>query len=231
MKSLNFLVPDYPRIPHLSSEISQLTHDDLVEGASFPIEAFVQEKVDAANAGISWDETAILRNRNHILKKGYSKIRTPAKEQFKSAWNWVHEHEFDIKEIEKRWGGKITIYGEWMWAKHSLEYNNLPDWFLAYDIWSVEDKKFISPSIAEKLFMSTNISFIPAEKKIFDSLESVKEASLVDSKYRDGKSEGIVIKTVSGEFVDKFYKVVNSFFERREDFNETPLVKNKLRKK
>lgn len=228
MKNLKFLAPDYPRIPHLSAEISRLGGDDFVEESGFPLEGFVQEKVDAANMGVSWDETAILRNRNHILKKGYSKIRTPAKEQFKSAWNWVHSHESDIKKVEEIWGCRVTIYGEWMWAKHSLDYDNIPDWFLAYDIWSVEDKKFIAPKIVEDLLSKTSIHFIPTDRMVFNSLKDVKNISETKSSYRNGTREGIVIKTANGDFVDKFYKVVNDFFERRDDFNETVLIKNKV---
>jgi len=230
MKNLKYIAPDYPRIPHLSAEISRLGFDDFVEESSFPLEGFVQEKVDAANMGVSWDETAILRNRNHILNKGYTKIRTPAKQQFKSAWNWVHDHEEDIKNIEKAWGCKITVYGEWMWAQHSLIYDGIPDWFLAYDIWSVDDKKFIAPLQVEQLLSKTSIHYIPTKNMVFGSLLDVKSEAELGSDYRNGTREGIVIKTVKGDFVDKFYKVVNDFFERRDDFNDVELVKNKIRK-
>ena len=230
MKNLKYIAPDYPRIPHLSSEISRLGFDDYVEEAVFPLKGFVQEKVDAANMGISWGETAILRNRNHILNKGYSKIRTPAKEQFKSAWNWVHSHEKDIKKVESEWGCKVTIYGEWMWAQHSLSYDKVPDWFMAYDIWSVEDKKFIAPLTVQKLLKNTSIYYIPTKEMNFKDLTSVKDEAEQMSSYREGQREGIVIKTVKGDFVDNFYKVVNDFFDRRDDFNDVPLIKNVLAK-
>jgi len=51
MKNLKYIAPDYPRIPHLSAEISRLGVDDFVEEAVFPLDGFVQEKVDAANMG------------------------------------------------------------------------------------------------------------------------------------------------------------------------------------
>jgi len=47
------------------------------------------------------------------------------------------------------------------------------------------------------------------------------------SEYRNGVREGIVIKTSNGRFVDRTFKVVNRFFERREDFNDE-LIKNKI---
>ena len=104
MKALSrhSLSPDYPRIPHFNKEISKMTHDDITldSPVNFPLTCWVQEKIDGSNMGISWlDDGPILRNREHILNKGYSKIRTPAKAQFKSAWNYVHKHENDIKNI------------------------------------------------------------------------------------------------------------------------------------
>jgi hypothetical protein len=47
------------------------------------------------------------------------------------------------------------------------------------------------------------------------------------SKYRNGVREGIVIKLSDGRKVTESFKIVNKFFERREDFNEE-LIKNKI---
>src|SRR3972149_1296966 len=129
MKSKYQIAPEYPRIPHLS-KISNMANDDIInDDVIFPLDVYVSEKVDGANSGISWNDGPILRNKNFVLNKGYSKIKTPAKIQFKSAWNWLHNHENDIKEVQNRWDGDITIYGEWLLACHSLHYNKLPDLF------------------------------------------------------------------------------------------------------
>lgn len=140
IKNLRNISPDYPRIPHLDKEISNMTHDDiqLESNIEFPLTGWVQEKVDGANMGVSWTSGPVLRNRNNILKKGYIKKETPAKLQFRPAWNWIHDHGKDIRQISGKCMSSVTIYGEWMYAKHSLEYNKLPDLFMAYDIYSVE---------------------------------------------------------------------------------------------
>lgn len=206
-----------------------MTHDDILfeHNIQFPIEGYVFEKVDGANMGISWyNDGPILRNRNHILKKGYSKIRTPAKEQFKSAWNWLHDHKKDIEFIKNELMSEITIYGEWMNFSHSILYDKLPDIFLAYDIWVVEDRRFISPIIFEDLMNQTNIKFIKPIKIRFDNIEDVIFASERLSNYRDGICEGIVFKSVDGRFVGDTWKVVNKYFERRDDFNITDPIKN-----
>jgi len=227
MKTRN-IAPDYWRIPHFNKEISNMTHDDieLESPIDFPLECYVQEKVDGANMGISWSDGPILRNRSHILKKGYIKRDTPAKLQFRPAWNWLHQHEDDIKLISELCYSPVTIYGEWLYAKHSIYYDKLPDLFLAYDIWSVEDREFLSPEIVSELLDKTNIKYIKSNKITIKSINDVIKLSEFKSQYRDGMTEGIVIKTSNGRFVDKCFKVVNKHFERREDFNEN-LLKNK----
>jgi RNA ligase len=224
------VAPDFHRIPHFDKNISNMTHDDIVPDLpiDLPITCYVQEKIDGANMGISWlNDGPIVRNRENILKKGYSNIRTPSKKQFTSSWNWVHKHEKDIKEIEKNWMSPITIYGEWMFAKHSIEYDMLPDWFIAYDIWSVNDNRFLSPHIVESLLSKTKISYIKPEITTFNSINEIVSKSEMKSRYRNGIVEGIVLKTSKGEFLDKTWKIVNSKFERRDDFNSC-LIKNKV---
>lgn len=229
MVSLSKISPEYPRIPHLDENISKMTHDDILLGTNivYPIEGYIQEKVDGSNMRASWfNDGPVLGNRSHILKKGYSKIRTPAKEQFKSAWNWVHEHKNDIQYIKDELMSDVTIYGEWMNFSHSIFYDKLPDTFLAYDIWVYEDKRFVSPEIFEKIMNETNIKFIKPIKVRFNSIDEIIEASERLSLYRDGISEGIVFKSVDGRFVGDTWKVVNKYFNRREDFNTSDPVKN-----
>jgi hypothetical protein len=229
LKNLRNLAPDYPRIPHLDKKISNMTHDDieLETKISFPLTGWVQEKIDGANMGVSWTSGPVLRNRNHILKKGYIDKDTPAKIQFRSAWNWIHEHGEDIRKLSKSLMTPVTVYGEWMWAKHSLAYDRLPDWFVAYDIYLPEEDKFLASDYFESEISKTNIKFIKAEKITFNDISEIVNKSEMKSVYRNGVTEGIVIKMTEGKYVTESFKVVNRLFERREDFNEE-LIKNKL---
>ncbi len=227
--NVRHIAPEYCRIPHFSKEISKMSSDDfeLDTPVNFPIECFVQEKVDGANMGVSWKDGPILRNRSHILKKGYIETNTPAKIQFRSAWNWLHKHSDEIKTIIRKYNSPLTIYGEWMFAKHSIFYDKLPDLFLAYDIWSVEDRKFLAPDVVSKLLNKTSIKYIKSDYLTINSIDDLIVLSERNSNYRDGICEGIVLKTSGYLFVEKSFKVVNRFFERRDDFNQE-LVKNKI---
>jgi hypothetical protein len=116
-----------------------------------------------------------------------------------------------------------------MYAKHSIYYDKLPDLFLAYDIWSVEDRNFLSPEVVSELLDKTSIKYIRATKLTINSIGDVVKLSESQSEYRDGITEGIVIKTSNGRFIDKCFKVVNKYFERIDNFNEL-LIKNRLLK-
>lgn len=232
IQGLRKVAPEYPRIPHLDKSISKMTHDDILSDESdiYPIDCFVEEKIDGANMGVSWKNTGpILRNRNNILKKGYSNIRTPSKEQFKSAWNWVHDHRKDIQMLSKELMSEITVYGDWMVFQHSINYDKLPDWFIAYDIWVVEEHKFLSSDRMHELLSETKISHIKPNRVSLKSKEDVIKLSEMKSDFRNGVREGIVIKTEKDGYREDIYKVVNKHFKQRQDFNEN-IIKNKLGK-
>lgn len=229
IKNLYNLAPEYPRIPHLDKKISNMTHDDiqLESKIQFPLTGWVQEKLDGANLGVSWTSGPVIRNRNNILKKGYIKKETPAKLQFRSSWNWLHAHNKDIQKISKSLMTPVTIYGEWMFASHSIFYDNLPDFFLAYDIYLSEYDEWLSPDKFESEMSQTDIRFIKPTKMTFNNISDVVRVSELPSEYRNGIREGIVIKLSDGGKIIQSFKIVNKFFERREDFNKE-LIKNKV---
>jgi atypical dual specificity phosphatase len=229
IKNLYNLAPEYPRIPHLDKKISNMTHDDIqLDGKiQFPITGWFQEKLDGANMGVSWTSGPVIRNRNNILKKGYIKKETPAKLQFRSSWNWLHAHNKDIQKLSKSLMTPVTVYGEWLYAKHSIYYDRLPDLFIAYDIYIPEDDEWLSPDKFESEMSQTDIRFIKPTKMTFNDISDVVRVSELPSDYRNGIREGIVIKLSDGRKVTQSFKIVNKFFDRREDFNEE-LIKNKV---
>lgn len=130
-----------------------------------------------------------------------------------------------------KWQGQLTVYGEWLLAKHSIGYEKLPDYFLAYDIWSCEEHKFISPKDCQELLKGTSIKWIEAEHINIQSFNDLKTVLDSPSKYRTGIKEGIVIKRTDADdrWIEETFKVVRKDFERAdEDWNKRKLEKNKL---
>lgn len=221
MKKLKNIAPDYPRIGHLTG--SMVGPDDfLVENWKPTGKVYSQEKVDGSNCGVAWVDGPLLRNRDHILRKGYD-AKTPAKRQFVPAWNWVHKHEDELKELSKRLEATAVVYGEWMFAEHSIGYDRLPDFFLAYDIWDSDRRLFLSPRVCTELISGTSISWIKSEE-FHDTI------TIGTSQFRTGLAEGRVLKEVDSkdEHIVATVKYVRPDFVRAEGWNDHEMKKNKL---
>ena len=228
----SLLAPDFPRIPHVFGFESRKGPDDLERTMpSQEAHYWLQEKADGSNCGVSWTEQPLIRNRSKILNKAHQSHKdTPAKAQFKPIWNWAYTHEDGIREVLTRLGGPGTIYGEWLWAEHSLHYDRLPDWFLAYDVWSADAQKFVSPRLLPGLLNGTGLAYIQPFK-LGDGLTSITEHLDTQSAFRIGNREGVVIKTTDtlDEWVTGHYKIVRSDFQRMDDeWNDRAMKRNEL---
>lgn len=131
----------YPRTLHLrGSTLQSGDHPDQVSMASLSrgFSYVFEEKVDGANAGISFDPGTgelVLQSRGHALAGG---ARERQFDMFKS-WAQTFEPEF-----RAALGSRYVLYGEWMAAKHSQFYDNLPHLFLGYDLLDRESRTFLS---------------------------------------------------------------------------------------
>jgi len=112
-----------------------LSYEDqraLLKGHSILIE----EKMDGAN-------TAIIRGKGDkwTLQKRRGLADTHAHEQFAFFWNWARANEEKILQIPEGW----IVYGELMYATHHIFYDELPDYWLAFDVWNEKDG-YLGPS-------------------------------------------------------------------------------------
>ncbi len=128
----------YPRTRHIVG--SALQKDDKADYAtSEELEGkylIIEEKIDGANVGISFDNELNLKlqSRGHYLVGGdYSQF-----DQFKTWANTYTEYFWDILDT------RYIMYSEWMWNFHSLFYDKLPHYFMEFDIYDTEDDIFLS---------------------------------------------------------------------------------------
>jgi hypothetical protein len=120
----------YPRTHHLEGSRLQPGDHDLTQE---PLESLrgaycvIEEKLDGANAGISLGEDGRLRlqSRGHVLVGG---AREKHWDLFKQ---WARTHEAAL--AARLWPG-ATLYGEWLYAKHTVFYDRLPHYFMEFDI-------------------------------------------------------------------------------------------------
>jgi hypothetical protein len=120
----------YPRTQHLEGSRLQPGDHDL---AQVPLETLrgahcvIEEKLDGANTGIALGEDGRLRLQRggHVLAGG---ARARHGDLFKV---WARTHE---AAIAARLAPGVTLYGEWLYAKHTVFYDELPHFFLEFDI-------------------------------------------------------------------------------------------------
>jgi hypothetical protein len=120
----------YPRTPHLEGSRLQVGDHDL---AQVPLTALagayvvVEEKLDGANAGIALDRDGALRlqSRGHVLTGG------PRERHFDLFKRWAATQTAALARV---CADGATLYGEWLYAKHTVFYDHLPHYFLEFDL-------------------------------------------------------------------------------------------------
>jgi hypothetical protein len=233
------ILPEYPRTLHLPWKPNTERNDVVAqpEEAKIIFEKFcsVEEKVDGANCGMALvNGEAIIRNREFILSKGYNlRKRTPAKLQFGSAYTWFYEKQNKKKfETLHEIAPNCSVFGEWVVAQHGIEYDCLPDWFIAYDLYDYELGHLIPPPTARKLLSEAGFYTAPVFKygrvKDYEELEHFcNTPSRLTTK---GNVEGVYIKVWDDEKVTHRFKMVRESFVRGALWDHKILKKNKLAK-
>lgn len=130
----------YPRTRHLEGSRKQSGDEDLKNAAFGEIQGkflVLEEKVDGANCGVSFDGNGkmYLQSRGHFLNGGYGE------KQFDLFKLWAGCFEERLRFLL---GDRYVMYGEWLYAKHTVFYDRLPHYFMEFDIFDKEVKKFFS---------------------------------------------------------------------------------------
>ncbi|GHO89733.1 RNA ligase family protein [Dictyobacter formicarum] len=130
----------YPRTPHIEGSGIQDGDEDL---SILPFrellgkQLVVEEKVDGANSALSCDETGqlLLQSRGHYLTGG------PREAQFQLFKTWAYSYSADFQRVL---ADRYILYGEWLYAKHTVFYTDLPHYFLEFDIYDKSTATFLS---------------------------------------------------------------------------------------
>lgn len=144
----------YPRTRHIEGSMIQNGDEDL-KNVKFDYLKnkfiVIEEKVDGANCGISFDEenVLLLQSRGHFLNGGYGE------RQFDLFKSWANSHKTKLFEIL---GTRYIMYGEWLYAKHTVYYDQLPHYFMEFDIYDKKYKKFLNTR--RRSYMLRNYNFI-----------------------------------------------------------------------
>ncbi len=130
----------YPRTKHIEGSKEQRIDEDLEVVPKKELLGkylVVEEKMDGANSAISfYNETQmVLQSRGHELTGG------PREKHFNLFKTWANIH---ISRLWELLGSRYIMYGEWMYAKHTVYYDALPHYFLEFDIYDRQKQAFLS---------------------------------------------------------------------------------------
>lgn len=147
----------YPRTPHLTGSRLQPGDEDLAQVARSALAGsflVVEEKVDGANAAISFGPEGELRlqSRGHYLRGG------GAEAQFDLFKTWAQAYVQAFREVL---GQRYVLYGEWLYAKHTVFYDALPHYFLEFDAYDRERKVFLATPERARLCEGLPLASVP----------------------------------------------------------------------
>ena len=208
----------YPRTPHLFG--SKGTDDDkhLGEAESNRFIAdeslIVEEKIDGTNVGIHFSDEGelVLQCRGHLITEKMH----PQYDLFKQ-WATVKRY-----ILEQRLGNRFLLFGEWMYARHSVHYRQLTHYFFEFDIYDKEIKAFLDLERRLDLLAGSGIETVPVLHH--GALKRSELASLIGpSKFGsqfenplthrpDNLMEGLCLRTEGGGVVMGRAKFVRSEF-------------------
>lgn len=111
--------------------------------------------------------------------------------QFALLDQWIAGHENSLWELLS--DGNI-LYGEWCYAHHSIPYDRLPDWFLAFDLYDRKQGAFLSRDQRQKRLHGLGISEVPLlTEGVFSRTEIVNLLESQSALYQ-GHVEGVVLR-------------------------------------
>lgn len=132
----------YPRIRHLPGS-ARHGDDDALPWASLDElrgkVVVITEKLDGANAGVSFDAQGQLQlqSRGHVLTGG-------ARERHFALFKaWARAHE---PVLRASLGQRFVLFGEWLYARHTVFYDALPHYFVAFDLFDRDTETFLTAS-------------------------------------------------------------------------------------
>jgi hypothetical protein len=208
----------YPRTPHLFG--SKGTDDDKHLGQK-ESEAFianssliVEEKVDGTNVGIHFTSAGrmVLQCRGHEITEGMH----PQYDLFKQ-WTSVKR-----PVLEEMLGSQFILYGEWLYATHSVHYRKLPHYFFEFDIYDKDARQFLDLERRLGMLVGTGLHTVPvihSGQVTADELQALIGQSEFDSVFEnpvtgrtDNLMEGVYVRTEDGGYVTGRAKLVRPEF-------------------
>jgi len=218
----------FPRTPHLEWLSTRAPQDDRVLDKAAAAEflagdLIVEEKVDGANVGLSLDERGAIRaqSRGKWIGPG-------SRPQFQPLWAWIAARQNSLIEAI---GPQRIVFGEWCFAFHSIRYDKLPDWFLAFDVYDCAARRFWSAERRDGLLAMAGLTGVPriaTGRFTPRQLRGMLDAE--QSRLCNRTLEGLYLRRDNGDWLEARAKLVHPRFLQgaEEHWAARPLERNYL---
>lgn len=163
----------------------------------------IEEKIDGANLGISFDREGRLRAQN---RGNY--LDLPGSGQWKKLGEWL-DRRTDL--LFEHLTDRYILFGEWCYAQHSIFYDQLPDWFLAFDVYDRESERFLATTHRNRMLEGMKICQVPEIAQGVFSFTEV-EKRLSKSSLTDQPAEGVYLRIDGEQWLEQRAKLVRAAF-------------------
>lgn len=196
-------IKKYPRTRHLEGSRLQIGDiaDDKPLAELTGQNLIVEEKVDGANSAISFDGDGqvMLQSRGHYLTGGG---RERHFDMFKT-WAAAHAH-----TLYAVLGDRFIMYGEWMFAKHTVFYDRLPHFFMEFDLFDRTSGVFLSTEERRNILAGTPVMPVPvvysgALRSVSQIEELIKPSLYKSSDWREGLERAALASGSRLDMVEK----------------------------
>src|ERR1700739_140703 len=172
----------YPRTPHLFG--SRGTDDDKHLGKQESLDfladssLIVEEKLDGTNVGIHFTSAGrmVLQCRGH-------EITTGMHAQYDLFKQWTMGNR---PRLEAMLEDRLLLFGEWLYARHSVHYRGLPHYFFEFDIFDKQREGFLDLASRLEILEGTGVFTVPVVHRgsaTADQLRKLIGPSRFDSQF------------------------------------------------
>lgn len=142
----------------------------------------IEEKMDGSNVGI------IRHSKGFALQKRNSLVGPSTHEQFDFFYNWANHKNYEkIMKVPKR----TIIYGELLYAVHTIFYDRLPDHVLVFDVY--QNGKWMNYDERREFCSEYEFHMVPLIADGIFTKDEIRDMMPKESAYGE-YAEGMVVK-------------------------------------
>ena len=155
---------------------------------------YIEEKLDGSHLGfeIKGGKPVTFTTNQHLWE-------SDKRHEFNGVLQWLWENYDKIVKIPK--GHRMC--GEWLKVQHHIHYNDLPDWFIAYDVIDVRKREFLSYKEKTKVISKCGFHQAVLLGEGMYYKDDLYDIAMNQSNYGEENMEGVVVKRDKFETLGK----------------------------